>query len=231
MGLPGRADRRAAVLPRHELERGAARTGGGRSRSGRAASGSGAGSRSARSSGCGASARRAPTCRRSWTRPRPALLVAQAIGRIGNYFNQELFGGPTTLPWALRDRPGAPARAATRDYADVPPDVPLRADLEPVARRRSWSGSGATGAIRPPGLFALYVAGLLGFRICEELLRVDPAHHILGLRLNLFVAVGPDDRRAACGSSTRSGARAWPLLPVLGRGRRPSARRSSRRRG
>jgi prolipoprotein diacylglyceryltransferase len=43
--------------------------------------------------------------------------------------------------------------------------------------------------IRPPGLFALYVAGYSAFRIFEELLRVDPAHHILGVRLNLFVAV------------------------------------------
>ena len=43
--------------------------------------------------------------------------------------------------------------------------------------------------IRPPGLFALYVAGYSAFRIFEELLRVDPAHHFLGLRLNLFVAV------------------------------------------
>ena len=32
----------------------------------------------------------------------PALLVAQAIGRIGNYFNQELFGGPASLPWGLQ---------------------------------------------------------------------------------------------------------------------------------
>ena len=36
----------------------------------------------------------------------PALLVAQAVGRVGNYFNQELFGGPTTLPWALHIAPG-----------------------------------------------------------------------------------------------------------------------------
>ena len=43
--------------------------------------------------------------------------------------------------------------------------------------------------MRPPGVFALYVAGYSGFRIFEETLRVDPAHHVLGLRLNLFVAV------------------------------------------
>ena len=41
--------------------------------------------------------------------------------------------------------------------------------------------------IRPPGLFALYVAGYSAFRIFAELIRVDPAHHVLGLRLNLFV--------------------------------------------
>ena len=43
--------------------------------------------------------------------------------------------------------------------------------------------------IRPPGLFALYVAGYSAFRIFAELIRVDPAHHVFGLRLNLFVAV------------------------------------------
>ena len=46
-----------------------------------------------------------------------------------------------------------------------------------------------TGRVRPPGLFALYVAGYSAFRIFAELIRVDPAKHILGLRLNLFVAV------------------------------------------
>jgi len=42
--------------------------------------------------------------------------------------------------------------------------------------------------IRPPGLFALYVTGYSAFRIFEESLRVDPAHYILGLRLNFYVA-------------------------------------------
>ena len=49
--------------------------------------------------------------------------------------------------------------------------------------------AGRTGRVRPPGLFALYVAGYSAFRIFEELLRVDPAHHVLGLRLNFFLAV------------------------------------------
>ena len=47
---------------------------------------------------------------------------------------------------------------------------------------------GRRRAIRAPGLFALYVAGYSAFRIFEELLRVDPAKHVLGLRLNFFLA-------------------------------------------
>ena len=50
----------------------------------------------------------------------PALLVAQAVGRIGNYFNQELFGGPSTLPWALEIFP-AHRPSATRN---TPPSSP-----------------------------------------------------------------------------------------------------------
>jgi prolipoprotein diacylglyceryl transferase len=116
----------------------------------------------------------------------PALLVAQAIGRVGNYFNQELFGGPSSLPWALRidlaHRPDGYERFATFQPTflyELLFDLALAALLVVLYRR---------GRVRPPGLFALYVAGYSGFRVFEELLRVDPAHHFLGLRLNFFVA-------------------------------------------
>ena len=60
----------------------------------------------------------------------PALPLAQAIGRWGNYFNQELFGSPTDLPWALEvdDRDGARRRLPAGD--DVPSDVPLRVAVQ-----------------------------------------------------------------------------------------------------
>jgi prolipoprotein diacylglyceryl transferase len=117
----------------------------------------------------------------------PGLLVAQSIGRVGNYFNQELFGGPTTLPWGLEIDP-AHRPAGYAAYATFHPtflyeivwNLSLAAALVWLGRRR---------AIRAPGLFALYVAGYSLGRIGEELLRVDPAHHIFGLRLNFFVAL------------------------------------------
>jgi hypothetical protein len=116
----------------------------------------------------------------------PALLVAQAIGRIGNWFNQELFGGPSTLPWALHidlaHRPDGYERFAT-----FHPTF-LYELLWNLALAAALVVLGRTGRVRAPGLFALYVAGYSLGRIGEELLRVDPAHHLLGLRLNFFVA-------------------------------------------
>ena len=116
----------------------------------------------------------------------PGLLVAQAIGRIGNYFNQELFGGPTTLPWGLEIDP-AHRPAGYSQYATFHPTF-----LYEIIWNLSLAGFlvwlGHRRRIRAPGLFALYVAGYSGFRIFEELLRVDPAHHIFGLRLNFYVA-------------------------------------------
>jgi prolipoprotein diacylglyceryl transferase len=117
----------------------------------------------------------------------PGLLVGHAIGRIGNYFNQELFGGPTSLPWGLRIDP-----------AHRPPGYEQFATFQPTFLYELIWNLGLAGAliwlghhrrIRPPGLFALYVAGYSFARIWEELLRVDPSHHIFGLRLNFHVAV------------------------------------------
>jgi prolipoprotein diacylglyceryl transferase len=116
----------------------------------------------------------------------PALLVAQSIGRVDNYFNQELFGKPTTLPWALHIDPthrpdgyGAYTTFHPTFLYEILWNLTLAAVLVWLGQHRR---------IRPGGLFALYVAGYSLFRIFEELLRIDPAHHIIGLRLNLFIA-------------------------------------------
>lgn len=116
----------------------------------------------------------------------PALLVAQGLGRIGNYFNQELFGGPTTLPWALRIDPGHRPPGFER-YTTFHPTF-LYELLFDFAWAAAIAWLGDHRNIRPPGLFALYVMGYSAFRVFEESLRVDFSVHILGLRLNSFVS-------------------------------------------
>jgi prolipoprotein diacylglyceryl transferase len=116
----------------------------------------------------------------------PGLLVAQAVGRIGNYFNQELFGKPTGLPWGLEIAPQfRPAHFA--QYSTFQPTFlyELIFDLA-LAAALVWLGHHRT--IRPWGLFALYVAGYSAFRIFEESVRIDSSAHFLGLRLNFFIA-------------------------------------------
>jgi len=116
----------------------------------------------------------------------PALLVAQAIGRVGNYFNQELFGRPTSLPWGIEidpeHRPDGYATATTFHPTFL---YELLWNLL-LAAALVWLGHHRR--IRPPGLFALYVAGYCAFRIVDELLRVDPAAHLFGVRWNLLLA-------------------------------------------
>jgi prolipoprotein diacylglyceryl transferase len=116
----------------------------------------------------------------------PGLLLAQAIGRIGNWWNQELYGKPTTLPWALKIDPDH----RLFSYADKATYHPtflyeLIWDLIGVG---VLLYVGRRFTIRPPGLFALYVAWYCFGRFFEELLRIDPAHHIAGLRLNAWVS-------------------------------------------
>jgi prolipoprotein diacylglyceryl transferase len=117
----------------------------------------------------------------------PALLVAQGVGRLGNYFNKELFGKPTTLPWALQVPPG---------YR--PPGYELFATFQPtflyeliwdlaLAALLVWLGHHAT--VKNWSLFALYVAGYSAFRIFEEAVRIDSSEHFLGLRLNMYIAI------------------------------------------
>jgi prolipoprotein diacylglyceryl transferase len=117
----------------------------------------------------------------------PALLVAQAVGRIGNYFNKELFGGPTSLPWGL-NIPFADRPAGYLGYQTFQPTFlyELIFDLA-LAAALVWLGHHR--GIKAPGLFALYVTGYSAFRIFEESLRVDPSEHFLGLRLNMYVAI------------------------------------------
>jgi prolipoprotein diacylglyceryl transferase len=116
----------------------------------------------------------------------PALLVAQGLGRIGNYFNKELFGGPTSLPWGLQI-PLAYRPPGYTAFAFFQPTFlyELIWDLA-LALALIWLGHHRRTFA--PGLFALYVAGYSAFRILEESLRVDSSKYFLGLRLNMYVA-------------------------------------------
>jgi prolipoprotein diacylglyceryl transferase len=116
----------------------------------------------------------------------PGLLIAQGIGRWGNWFNQELFGKPTNLPWGLEI-----------DERHRPPQYLLSDTFQPTFLYEFIYDLGMAGVllligwrfrIKPPGLFALYVAFYTFGRTFEELLRVDPSHHFLGERLNFWVS-------------------------------------------
>jgi prolipoprotein diacylglyceryl transferase len=117
----------------------------------------------------------------------PGTALAQALGRFGNYANQELFGGPTNLPWGLEiDPANRPAK-----YLNDPTFHPtflyesiwnliVMAILLRVAR--NWR-------LQPPGyVLALYLALYSLGRFFVEGLRVDPAHEIGPFRLNQVVA-------------------------------------------
>lgn len=119
----------------------------------------------------------------------PGLLLAQAIGRWGNWWNQELFGKPTTLPWALRIDP-AHRPAGYLRYATFHPTF-LYESIWDLIGVGVLLLIGRRFRIRPAGLFALYVSCYTLFRSYEEILRIDPgSHYFLGLRLNFFVSIG-----------------------------------------
>ena len=119
----------------------------------------------------------------------PGLLLAQGIGRIGNWWNQELYGKPTKLPWALKiDVSHLPTDPKYAGYTTFHPTF-LYELIWDVAGVLLLIYVGRRFRIKPPGLFALYVAWYCFGRFFEELLRIDPAHHIAGLRLNAWVSI------------------------------------------
>ncbi len=118
----------------------------------------------------------------------PAVPLAQAIGRWGNYFNQELFGRPTDLPWALQIDP---IHFDTTVYA-------VGTTFHPTFLYESlWSLGLCLVLIwidkrfRPaPGqLFVMYIIGYGIGRFWVEGLRIDRADQVAGLRWNQWVAV------------------------------------------
>ncbi|WP_084010864.1 prolipoprotein diacylglyceryl transferase [Pseudofrankia sp. DC12] len=117
----------------------------------------------------------------------PGLVLAQAIGRWGNYFNQELYGRPTSLPWGL-----------LIDPAHRPASTPTIALYQPTFLYESlWDlgvlllllAADRRGVLRRGQLFALYVAAYTAGRGWVEALRDDHANHIAGLRLNDWTSI------------------------------------------
>lgn len=120
----------------------------------------------------------------------PGVVVAQAIGRIGNYFNQEVFGRPTELPWGLEIDP-----------VNRPNEFESYSTFHPTfLYELLWCLVVAALLIKLPGVlklitskqgdvFALYILGYTAGRVWIETLRIDEANLILGLRLNIWVSL------------------------------------------
>jgi prolipoprotein diacylglyceryl transferase len=130
----------------------------------------------------------------------PGIVLAQAIGRLGNYFNQELYGRPTTLPWGLEIYERRDVNGYSDSLNGVSTGQPLIPGVEAVhptflyellwnvlvfaaliyIDRRFKIGHGR--------LFAMYVAGYCLGRFWVELMRSDVATHIAGIRVNSFTS-------------------------------------------
>lgn len=119
----------------------------------------------------------------------PGLLVAQAFGRMGNYFNQELFGAPTDLPWGLEIDPGNPA---------IPVGLPTDTLFHPTfAYEALWNILGALVIVALTRrftlqwgkAFALYLIWYGVGRFALEYLRLDVAEVVFGLRSNQWAAL------------------------------------------
>ena len=117
----------------------------------------------------------------------PALPLAQAIGRLGNWWNQEVFGRPTSLPWGLEiDAANRPLEYVTSTtfhptfLYELLWNLGLMAVLIAIDRRK---------VLRPGNILAVYIGGYFLGRLWIEALRADDASIILGLRVNLWLSI------------------------------------------
>ena len=119
----------------------------------------------------------------------PGILLAQAVGRWGNYFNEELFGQPTTLPWGLEISPSNLA---------YPDGLPAGVLFHPTFLYESlWSLAGVAVLLlldrrfelRRGKMFAVYLIYYSIGRIWVENLRIDPSEILFGLRINVWSGI------------------------------------------
>lgn len=120
----------------------------------------------------------------------PGLLLAQAMGRFGNWFNHELFGLPTDLPWGLEIDSSNPA---------FPPGLPEGTLFHPTFLYEVlWNGLGVivllwlsrkATALHWGKLFAIYLIWYSSGRILWESIRIDPSEIYFGLRSNVWAAI------------------------------------------
>ncbi len=115
----------------------------------------------------------------------PALPIAQAIGRLGNYFNQELYGRPTGLPWGLQ-------------VENPPLRYPVETLFHPTFLYEGLWNLALAGLIvllgrklvlKPGRWFAVYILGYGIGRLWVESLRIDFANEIFGLRVNTWISL------------------------------------------
>ncbi|SMX73163.1 prolipoprotein diacylglyceryl transferase [Brevibacterium antiquum] len=120
----------------------------------------------------------------------PGLILAQACGRFGNWFNQELFGLPTTLPWGLEIDPS---------NANFPAGLPADTLFHPTFLYEVvWNSLGCLALLwlgrhlffQWGRLFGMYLIWYGAGRIVWESIRLDPSFVVLGLRTNVWAAIG-----------------------------------------
>jgi prolipoprotein diacylglyceryl transferase len=117
----------------------------------------------------------------------PGIVIAQAIGRWGNWFNVELFGRPSSLPWALQ----VPANKRPNGFGDFETFHPtfLYESLWCIVVALLLIGVARKGFLRSGGIFLLYVASYSFGRLWIENLRIDTSEEIFGLRFNVWVSL------------------------------------------